>query len=256
MNQKGVNAIKVRPAWVAAWVVLTIAAVLVHGMTWVGPDALDAGLSRAAEMAFAKRSANALDTVVGPIWLAMSLLTGDWGVYSIFQSFIANGLAVGALLFGIALARRWRRRLRGQRVESVNLSRRAVLADASLLSAAAIGGVVVVDGAFVEPFRIRVRRYQVPLWDLPESMSGLRAVFLSDTHLGPRIPATYVASVVEQAISMKPDLVLLGGDYVHAGSRYIRPAVELFKPLMKADIPTIAVSRLVQQPRVDLGVPV
>jgi predicted MPP superfamily phosphohydrolase len=76
---------------------------------------------------------------------------------------------------------------------------------------------------------------------LSESLNGVRAVFLSDTHLGPRIPAAYVSGVVEQALSLKPDLVLLGGDYVHAGSRYIRPAVDLFRPFIEAHIPTVAV---------------
>jgi hypothetical protein len=82
MIQRVPKMLRVRPARVAAWVLLTIAGVLIHASVWVPPDALDAGLSRTAELGIAKRSGNALDTVVGPIWLAMAILTGDWGVFS------------------------------------------------------------------------------------------------------------------------------------------------------------------------------
>lgn len=85
----------------------------------------------------------------------------------------------------------------------------------------ALGGIFA--GAFglagyagaVEPrWRLAVTRYRpaIPAWpdDLP-----LRIVFLSDLHVGePHVSLERLASIVETSNALRPDLILLGGDYV------------------------------------------
>lgn len=234
-----------RVPWILAWGILTISGVLIHSATWVAPHADGAGLSALAEYGFMKQVGNAVDTIVGPVWLALALVTGDWGVFSVFQSTIAHGVTAALIVLGI----RWLRRLR-MRVQSpspdrsepqVNFSRRRLLIDAPLGAAALLGGGTVVNGAFLEPFDLRMRRYEIPIKGISESLAGLRAIFIADTHLGPRIPGAYIADVVKRTIALRPDLVLLGGDYVHCGRRYIEPAVALFRPLIEAGLPTAGV---------------
>ena len=50
--------------------------------------------------------------------------------------------------------------------------------------------------------------------------------FISDVHHGPFVPRAYVRSIVAMTNALKPDLVLLGGDYCHRGPQYIAPVLE------------------------------
>jgi uncharacterized protein len=54
----------------------------------------------------------------------------------------------------------------------------------------------------------------VPVMDLPPALDGLRIVQISDVHVGPTIGARYVRHIVERALSLKPDLYALTGDFV------------------------------------------
>ncbi|MDB5294960.1 MAG: putative metallophosphoesterase, partial [Phycisphaerales bacterium] len=60
---------------------------------------------------------------------------------------------------------------------------------------------------------------------LPAPLRGLRVVHLTDIHHGPWTSLQYVRRVVQQANALKPDLVLLTGDYVHQSDVYIAPVV-------------------------------
>ena len=78
--------------------------------------------------------------------------------------------------------------------------------------------------------------------DLPAAFDGLRVALLSDTHHGPFVPLAYLADVVDLANEQRPDVVLLGGDYVqrrraaflHLGidhRRYIAPGIGVLADL-------------------------
>ncbi len=92
---------------------------------------------------------------------------------------------------------------------------------------AAIGSVVA-GGIypFLEAKWCRVTRRTVTLPNLRKPFEGMTVAFLSDVHHGPYVPRVYVRSVVNMTNALKPDLVLLGGDYCHHGTRYIAPAIE------------------------------
>jgi uncharacterized protein len=97
------------------------------------------------------------------------------------------------------------------------------------LKRAAIGSLVL-GGAGIYPFLeakwCRLRRVSVSLPNLPKPFEGTTVAFLSDVHHGPFVPRAYVRSIVEMTNALKPDLVLLGGDYCHHGPQYIAPVHE------------------------------
>ncbi|HYF51279.1 MAG TPA: metallophosphoesterase [Planctomycetota bacterium] len=70
---------------------------------------------------------------------------------------------------------------------------------------------------------IEVVEQKVAVPGLPDEFSGLRVAFLSDIHHGPYTGLSYVKKIVERALAAKPDLILLGGDYVHRDEKYIAP---------------------------------
>lgn len=113
-------------------------------------------------------------------------------------------------------------------------SRRSFLAK-GLLGAGTLGAVASPGYAtLIEPWSIKVRRYNLPIRDLPESFVDLRLVQFSDPHLGPRIPSSYYSHAVQIVADLQPDLVLLTGDYVHDGTGEIHEAARLCRPMIEA----------------------
>ncbi len=68
--------------------------------------------------------------------------------------------------------------------------------------------------AYVEPYLLAVSRATVTSPDLPTAFSGTRVVFVSDVHAGPFYGRERVARLVDTINGQRPDLVILGGDYV------------------------------------------
>jgi predicted MPP superfamily phosphohydrolase len=92
---------------------------------------------------------------------------------------------------------------------------------------AAAGGAAAV-GAYsflVETHWLGVSRHKYVLRDLPPELDGLRVVQLTDVHHGPTLTLDYVRRVVRTTNALKPDLVLLTGDYVYRSPEYIEPVV-------------------------------
>ena len=69
-------------------------------------------------------------------------------------------------------------------------------------------------GAGSEPNDLVLERKTVKLSKLPNAFDGFRIVLLTDLHLHPFTSADLIRQTVEISNSLKPDLVLLGGDYV------------------------------------------
>ncbi|MEA2735462.1 MAG: uncharacterized protein QOE14_1913 [Humisphaera sp.] len=87
-------------------------------------------------------------------------------------------------------------------------------------------------------FKITRRRHAIR--GLRPELSGLRIVQLTDIHHGPALSLNYVREVVAATNALKPDLVLLTGDYVHRSPLYIDPVVRELAEL-KAKIGVIGV---------------
>ena len=65
----------------------------------------------------------------------------------------------------------------------------------------------------LEANTVRVEYADVYLSDLPEAFDGTRILFLSDIHVDNFCPPEKAAALVNEMGSLKPDLMLLGGDY-------------------------------------------
>jgi predicted MPP superfamily phosphohydrolase len=72
----------------------------------------------------------------------------------------------------------------------------------------------------------RLTRRTISVPRLPSSFRGLSVAFLSDLHHGPYVGLGYINHAIDWANALRPDLVLLGGDYVSKSPRYIGPVCE------------------------------
>jgi hypothetical protein len=71
-----------------------------------------------------------------------------------------------------------------------------------------------------ESLRIEVALYEFESADLPTAFDGVRVAFVSDIHHGPFYSQGQVGRLVDLVNGLGADLVLLGGDYVYAGTKY------------------------------------
>ena len=72
---------------------------------------------------------------------------------------------------------------------------------------------VLLYALFVEPAWLRVRSLRIPNPAFARVLGGRRAVFLSDIHIGAASPAV-IRKTLARIREIRPDLILLGGDYV------------------------------------------
>ena len=78
---------------------------------------------------------------------------------------------------------------------------------------------------------VRIDRQTLPLARLPQSFDGLTIAFLADIHHGPFTSLDYVSAVVRTTLVLRPDLIVLGGDYSLKDGRYIRPCLDVLSAL-------------------------
>lgn len=116
-------------------------------------------------------------------------------------------------------------------------------------AASVLGGLLVaalVWGVAIEPRLIDRQELDVDLPRLPRSWDGAEVAFLSDFQVGLVLDnAGTIRRMVAQVVDERPDLVLLGGDFVYSDSPEIAvqvaEVVELFRPLTEAGLTTYAV---------------
>ena len=101
------------------------------------------------------------------------------------------------------------------------MTRRQFVKRAAVASVVA-GGVY----PFLEAKWCRLTRQTVAIPNLPPAFEGTTVAYLSDVHHGPFVPRLYVRSVVDMTNSMRPDVILLGGDYSHHGTQFVAPVHE------------------------------
>ncbi len=94
-----------------------------------------------------------------------------------------------------------------------------------LLLACCLG--LAVWSVLIEPNRIVVGETTIRLPNLPSAFNQTRIVVLSDLHVGsPHINVKKLQSIVAQANELKPDLILLPGDFVvgqELGASFVEP---------------------------------
>jgi predicted MPP superfamily phosphohydrolase len=87
-------------------------------------------------------------------------------------------------------------------------------------------------GFLYERHHLEVTRAALPVSGLPPALSGVRIGVLTDIHRSQTVSHEMVASAVTALMAERPDLVVLGGDYVSwRDARYVHPAAEALAPL-------------------------
>ncbi len=111
------------------------------------------------------------------------------------------------------------------------LTRRAVLKGALATTVGAVTGGAAYGVAY-ERHRIGVTHAALPVSGLPPALDGVRIAMLTDIHHSRFVSADDVTSAVDLAMAQRPDLIVLGGDYVTFGDRaFVGPVAELLAPL-------------------------
>src|SRR5215211_1986184 len=96
-----------------------------------------------------------------------------------------------------------------------------------------IAGKTFHDAYAVEPFEPELERIDLPLPAGQDHLAGLRIGFVADVHVGPSITVDDAARALALIARERPDLVLLGGDYISASPRYAEPAAEVQGELVR-----------------------
>jgi len=111
------------------------------------------------------------------------------------------------------------------------LSRRTAIKGLLATGVGALTGATAYGAAY-ERHQIGITAVSLPVSGLPPALDGLRIGFLTDIHHSRTVPAADVARAVELTLAERPDLIVLGGDYVTFGDRgYVGPVAELLAPL-------------------------
>ncbi len=107
------------------------------------------------------------------------------------------------------------------------VSRRKFLRFLTYAGVAVSGGSGIFYATAVEPFNIEIFQQRIPLPGLNERLSGLRAVQLSDLHMGLFVSREQLEHAVSLTLAQKPDLVFITGDCLTVHSDTHRALADL-----------------------------
>jgi predicted MPP superfamily phosphohydrolase len=87
-------------------------------------------------------------------------------------------------------------------------------------------------GYLYERHHLEVTRVSVPMVGLPPELSGIRIGLMTDIHRSAWVSDAMVGDAVATLMAERPDLIVLGGDYVTRSDRnYMDPAADALRPL-------------------------
>ena len=111
------------------------------------------------------------------------------------------------------------------------MTRRAVLKGALVAGTGTVAGAGAYGYAY-ERHALEVTRAVVPVADLPPALAGLTIGLITDIHRSLFVSHDDVAHAVTSLMNEKPELIMLGGDYVTWGDRaFVGPAAQALDPL-------------------------
>jgi len=112
-----------------------------------------------------------------------------------------------------------------------SVNRRVVLKTLAAAGVGALSGAAGY-GYLYERHQLEVTHTDLPVSGLPEALAGLRIGLVTDTHCSPTVPAQDIERAVVATMRERPDLIVLGGDYVTWGDRrYVPDSADLLAPL-------------------------
>jgi predicted MPP superfamily phosphohydrolase len=111
------------------------------------------------------------------------------------------------------------------------ITRREVLKAVAGTGVAVLGGTGAY-GFLYERHEIELTRATVPVVGLPSGLIGLRIGLITDVHRSRWVSHDDVVHAVSLLMIERPDLIVLGGDYVTWGDRqYVAPSADALAPL-------------------------
>jgi uncharacterized protein len=120
------------------------------------------------------------------------------------------GFLVAILVAPVRMVGRWRR----VRTEGPKDPRRRHFLERTATVAAAAPFVAGAYGLLYGRLNLETTEQPIRLAKLPKAFDGFRIAQLSDIHIGPFMPAGEIRKYVAIANALKPDLIVLTGDYV------------------------------------------
>ena len=84
-------------------------------------------------------------------------------------------------------------------------------------------GILLGGYVFLEPFFLEEKYIALQNPNIPPEFQDTRVVFLTDIHHGPYFSQMRLEKLVNRVNGLQPDIILLGGDYVHRSPNYIKP---------------------------------
>jgi hypothetical protein len=88
---------------------------------------------------------------------------------------------------------------------------------------AAFGAGTAAYASCIEPTWVEVTEGDLPVPGLPPAWEGARLAHVTDLHLGPLVPAEYLARCLHRTADLGPDLVVVTGDFVTVGRENYGP---------------------------------
>jgi hypothetical protein len=111
----------------------------------------------------------------------------------------------------------------------------------TLILALFLSAIILFYGSFIEPKMLTVRKQII---DLPKINQPIKIVFFADSQLGPYKQTKHLNQVVDLALKLKPDLVLIGGDMINNNWYDVAAEIGYLEPLQRlaATVPVYAVN--------------
>ena len=82
-------------------------------------------------------------------------------------------------------------------------------------------------GALYERHHLGLTRTPFPVSGLPDALKGLRIGLLTDLHRSQTVSHALVTAAVDMLMAERPDLIVLGGDYVSfRDQHYVHPVAD------------------------------
>lgn len=82
-------------------------------------------------------------------------------------------------------------------------------------------------GYHVEPTWLELNHLEIPVADLSPAFARFRIVQLSDLHCSRQVTEDYLSEAVDLAGSQQADVVVLTGDFIHKGYKYVDRVAEV-----------------------------
>lgn len=79
--------------------------------------------------------------------------------------------------------------------------------------------------SYAQGYYPKIQENNIDFDEIPKELEDMKIIFLSDIHYGPARNHEWLRMVVNMVNAQKPDLVLLGGDYVEYHSSYVEPVI-------------------------------